>query len=356
MSTKLGILTLDPQTQQEFFHEIGKRARKYDIELFLFSPLNIVPASHKVEGYCFHSDINEWKQSEFSLPLYLYDRCIYEEDSKSKNAKRVVSWLKSRSDTTFLGYGLPNKWVLYEELKNNPLISPYLVETTKASLPEKIISKLSADHPIILKPIDGNRSAIYSIEQIENNVLVKTTRAEKVVAKSFESMADCKQWLEIILRKHIYLMQRKLNNVNKNNQPYALRMLLQKDHAGNWHEVTRKIRVGDKNGLLTNTSENIYTYEGLKKQFPHFNVTYIENEIDEIITQLPKQLEQTFHPLFELEVDIILANDQSIWIIDINSKPKMISADKIETNRLEQLIEAPLAYCQFLSTSKNGLI
>lgn len=114
--TRLGILTMIPFESNSYFDEMAKRAKEYQIVLFLFSPLSIKPATEMVEGLRYDTVSDKWEVDQFTIPEYLYDRCFYGEDRKSAEARSIVSWLKSNKNIQFLGYGLPNKWRLYLSL------------------------------------------------------------------------------------------------------------------------------------------------------------------------------------------------------------------------------------------------
>lgn len=95
---------------------------------------------------------------------------------------------------------------------------------------------------------------------------------------------------------------------------------------------------------------SVSSYESWCSEATHFNHYYLKSEILDLLSILPTQLESMFHPLFELGIDIIIAKDQSIWILDINSKPGRKIISLTNPDDMEALYEAPLAYCQYLST------
>ncbi|GIN84122.1 endospore coat-associated protein YheC [Heyndrickxia sporothermodurans] len=356
---RLGILTMTPSENHMYFDEIAMRVHKYNIMLYLFSPLSIKPTTEMVDGYHYDPTTNSWKNEVFSLPEYLYDRCFYGEDRKSMEARSVVSWLKSNKNIQFLGYGLPNKWRLYEALKNDPLISPYLPSTKKAANAKKILAELQKYQEIILKPIDGAHGfAVYSIKKVGKKILVRTTKQSMIIEKLFDDTNSISNWLENLLTRQIFLIQPRLNNLDKDNAPFDLRIFLQKDDKGNWKENTRAVRCGEANGLLTNISSgaNVITFQKWKEQTPYFNHEYIEQELNDILNTLPAKLEETFHPLFELGIDIIIANDQSLWILDMNSKPGRKIVSLTDSTKLEALYSAPLKYCSYLASNRNNMM
>ncbi|MBL5767582.1 YheC/YheD family protein [Heyndrickxia sporothermodurans] len=357
--TRLGILTMIPFESNSYFDEMAKRAKEYQIVLFLFSPLSIKPATEMVEGLRYDTVSDKWEVDQFTIPEYLYDRCFYGEDRKSAEARSIVSWLKSNKNIQFLGYGLPNKWRLYETLKDVPAISPYLPKTKKASSPEKILEELKKHDEIIIKPIDGAHGfAVYSIQEINKKIKIRTTKQGNVIEKLFDNVSSVTSWLENLLSKQIFLIQPRLNNFNSMNEPYDLRVFLQKNEEGKWEEKAKAIRAGKKHGLLTNISAGakVYSFQNLKDITPHLNHNYIQQELNDILKTLPEILEDKFHPLFELGIDIIIAKDQSLWILDMNSKTGRKIVKMTEPDKLESLYSAPLAYCSYLASQNKNVL
>ena len=352
MMINLGILTLCPDEPSPYFNELGRFSQEASVSLFLFSPLNILPGSDQVQGYRYLPDMNNWTKETFNIPQMLYDRCMYSEKKESKDAKAIVSWLKTRKDITFLGYGLPNKWSLYEKLTGDPEISPYLPHTKKVSSAQQIIEEAMKHKDIILKPVNGAHGfAVYLIEYFQNTLIIKTTKNGRLITRKLANPEESIPFFEKLLIKHIFIIQPRLQNVNGENQPFDLRVFLQKNEEGIWQERARGIRVGQANGILTNLSAgaSIIPYSDWQSSQPGFNHPFLEREIDELLGKLPLLLEKNFFKLFELGIDLIIARNQSLWILDINSKPgrKLVAITNPES--LPSLYKAPLSYCHFLA-------
>lgn len=131
-------------------------------------------------------------------------------------------------------------------------------------------------------------------------------------------------------------------------------MLLQKNELGNWLERGRGIRIGKKGGIISNLSAGgiVSNFMNWIDSLPFALREYIQQELDDILANIPAILEEAFLPLFELGIDIGIDKNGAIWILDINSKPgrKVILATRPEIS--EQLFEAPLCYASFISQSK----
>lgn len=350
-----GIMTLTENSELEYFTEIAIRANAQGIICCRFIPSDINSVSNIVSGNVFDSKTNQWRQNEFPVPNVLYDRCFYGEDIHSKQCKQIVSWLKGRDDIFFLGYGLPNKYELYNVLIHSPL-QPYLPSTKLIIDSDMVMEELCTYKNIVLKPINGSQgNGIYFIKQTGRSITVKTYNRKNHIQKVFSDQKKFGVWMNSLLTKKDYLVQPYLELTNHQMEPFDIRILLQKESNGSWAERGRGIRTGHPDGILSNISAggHICHFDRLKEELPLSQHEYLEMEINDILANIPIVLEKSFLPLFELGIDIGVAKNGSIWILDINSKPgrKVI----LETNPAvkDLLYEAPILYSRVLTSSKT---
>ncbi|MGG0719257.1 YheC/YheD family protein [Robertmurraya massiliosenegalensis] len=357
MPTTLGIMTLNLQNEQGYFTEMAKRAKKFNIDCFRFIPSNINPQSEMIQGEEFDSNQEVWKKKLFPLPTILYDRCFYGDDFHSKQCKAIVDWLKTKKSVQFLGYGLPNKLKLYDVLTRSSL-SPYLPKTVKVTSPEMVHRLLQTMKEIILKPISGSQgNGIYYIEKTEKFWIVRTDKTEFQASRSFSDSSQLIHWLERLLLKKEFILQPYLPLINEFNQPFDIRSLLQKDEHGEWLTVGKGIRIGKVNGIISNLSAgaSVVDFDSWLGSIPIQKRAFIKEEIEDILKNLPLILEQHFPPLFELGVDIGMAEDYSLWILDVNSKPgrKVLLQSLPESSAY--LYESPLLYANtIMKRSKSS--
>jgi glutathione synthase/RimK-type ligase-like ATP-grasp enzyme len=350
-----GILSINEHSEMAYFTEIAKRAAMFGIKCYRFIPSNIHPITRMVKGKVFDQSKMEWKTETFPIPTILYDRCFYGKDAHSQKCVSVVSWLKKREDIYFLGYGLPNKNVLYNTLKQSPL-KHYLPSTIPISDISNIQKEWNHYKKMVLKPINGAGGiGILLIEKDDRKISVKTYNQGKYIHKFFEDERKFYAWLEPVSSMTGYLLQPFLPLMNEKQEPFDIRIFIQKGSDGSWSERGRGVRIGEREGFLSNINcgGHIESYDAWKTDFSPFQRDYIEAEIQEIIESLPHILEDNFLPLFELGIDIGLEKNGSLWILDINSKPgrKLI----LETNPAiaDVLYEAPLLYGNRLFSIKK---
>ncbi|MBW3110626.1 MULTISPECIES: YheC/YheD family protein [Bacillaceae] len=352
MNHSLGIMTLVPQVTNEYFLEIANHSLSYPIDLYLFSPQGISPLTETVEGHHFDRVAGKWEKDVFDIPDFIYDRTYYQHDLRSRQARAVVQWMKNQKHIRFLGYGLPNKWHLYEKLSQTSL-SPYIPETFLVSDGPELLNLLSERKDIIIKPVDGAHGfAVYHLEAGLDEIKVRTTKKHGIIEQSFQSDELFLKWAEHILKQHTFICQNRLLNHTKEGSPFDMRILLNKDGNGEWREFQRAVRVGEANGILTNISRGASYLSCSDWKSTHDSVSwdFIEQELLSILEHIPILLEEQFSPLFEIGVDLIIAQDQSLWILDMNSKPGHKVVNSLQPDKLSDLYRAPLEYCTFLSS------
>ncbi|WP_077211087.1 YheC/YheD family protein [Bacillus dakarensis] len=346
----IGFLTLHLRNEETYFTEIALRAKKFGFRCYRFIPSNITPETEMVEGEAFDAENHVWRKEQFPIPNILYDRCFYNSDFHSTRCMAIVNWLKSKDNIQFLGFGLPNKLELHRILSKTKL-APYLPPTKMADSPSAILKELQKTKKIILKPIHGSQgNGIYLLEFKQKSVTVRTDKKDKQISYTFKEETRLQAWLTRILGKREFLIQPYLHLTNHLHQPFDIRSLLQKNARGQWKIIGKGVRVGSENRIISNLSggASVLNYDiWLEAQGKSAN--YVRNEIDEILHALPLILETHFPPLFELGVDIGLARDGSLWILDINSKPgrKVLLIDQPE--KTDDLYEAPLQYAKSLT-------
>ncbi|WP_342041545.1 YheC/YheD family endospore coat-associated protein [Bacillus sp. OTU2372] len=346
-----GIMTLNLESENAYINELANRAELLGMEVFRFIPSDINPHNLHVKGRRFDSMSNSWIPCQAPVPTIIYDRCFYGEDEHSKLCLPIVTWLKSRSDITFLGYGLPNKFELYQALKTTAL-SSYLPSTQAVSDVESVLKELTLKKKIILKPINGSQGyGIYYLKKNEKTIHVKTEKQKRIISRIFPNEARLIQWLTLLLKQRHYLLQPYLELSNKEHKPFDIRILLQKNELGIWGEQGRGIRIGTTGGILSNLAAGgtVINFKEWLVSLPPAKAEYIREELTYILNCLPTTLESAFMPLFEIGVDIGIAKDGSIWILDINSKPgrKVLLSTNPELQ--ESLYTQPLLYGKYLS-------
>lgn len=346
-----GMMSLSLKSELTYFTEIARRANPDMFTCFWFSPAKIHPVTELVTGEKFDHKKGCWVKSEFPLPMIVYDRCFYTNDPSSKQAMAIVKWLKKKTDITFLGNGLPNKWAIYQVLSKSSL-SPYIPKTILADSGKNVVDQLDQMNMAVLKPIFGSGGAgIYKIKKSGGEFEISADLGGRLSTKTFHSTSETEDWLDSLFCKKEYMMQPYLQLSDSQDCPFDIRVLLQKDHEKQWIVRGKGIRRGSKDGILSNlrTGGEILPFEEYANSLNIRTKRFISHELEEILSKLPSILEASFPPLFELGIDIGVSKDHALWVLDTNSKPgrKVIASTNPDVK--EVLYNAPLEYARMLS-------
>lgn len=344
----LGLLSIRYDHETEYFTNIAKRASDYQMKVVRLRPADLRPNTNSIEGLVYNDTTNQWQQDTFPLPTYLYDRCFYHSD-QAKKQRPVVEWLKQRKDVIFLGHGLPNKLEILDTLFEHDALRPHIPTTYKALHTKQILQILHEKQKIVLKPIHGSGGIdIYFLTKKEQKIQIETQKGKQVVSKLL-SLKDCTRFLQQILEKQQYMIQAYLSLTDKANAPFDLRIFLQKNQHGIWEQKGLGIRKGRPFNLISNLNggSTVETYQSWRKTTKEGKK--IERLLQRIVKHVPILLEQQLVPLFEIGLDIGIDQDHHIWILDVNSKPGRKVVLQMNSDIVDELYAAPLAYCQFLS-------
>lgn len=356
MANSFGFLVLNESQENKYFTEVANHAHHYDLTCCIFTPDAIEPKTEYVSGLKYYPEEKTWKKEKFQIPTFIYDRCFYSNKEKIKKYSPIVNWLKNRPETTFLGHGLPNKWDIYQSLQKHSILSHYIPETHLIKTPEQVLSYLRKKKQIIIKPVHGSGGkGILSLCVQEKGIEIRTERNRNQILKIFTKKAQFTSWLYKLIHTHPYMMQPFLKLKDNKNFPFDIRVLLQKDSNGNWFEQGRGVRVGKQNSIISNIrgGGDTLTFSEWVNRLPSTTRVLVEDEINTILQSLIKSIDTMHGPLFELGIDIGVAQNGSIWLLDINSKPGHQVILRTQQNKEEALYLAPLHYCNYLI--KNSL-
>ena len=361
MTTTLGILTFSNPMKSSYMTNIALHSLRYHVQVCTFSPANISLGKNEVFGYLFCRETLSWKKGRFPLPSFIYDRLYYPSPSQNKTYIEKMTWLKKHRHITFLGLGLPNKWEVFQKLQLKNELQPFFLPTKKYTLLH-FTKMLSIYKEVILKPINGSQG--FGIIKVKQSSIYDDLHGVEVTKdgehrEKFSSLLLFDDWIKA--KKATFLIQPFLTLLTNNQQPFDLRVLLQKGEDGEWLERFRAIRHGGVGKITANlaTGGAIIPYKEWKKELSLEQENELKSIVSRLVSNLSMELDKKFHPLFEIGIDIAIDCNLNPWILDINSKPghKMIEMTANEQIK-QQTYEAPARYCVFLKSkrvARNGV-
>lgn len=347
----LGILSFlkpTPYTTKIAQHSAGRAT------VYHFTPRQL-DGGEKINGLRYCPEKMEWISDSFSIPSFIYDRCFYSSKLPNELTSRVEK-LKQEKGNRFLGYGLPNKWLVYQAISADPSITTFFPKTLRLTSSSFLLANLQLERKWLLKPIQGSQGkGLIKVEVSNGFFSAKEVKQPGERHYTFPTSTQFQQWLHTRMKNTSYLFQPFLPLQNKDGCPFDIRLLLQKDEKGDWQERIRVIRTGIPHHITSNLAGGgkMHSYSSLEKSLTAQQRRNLEKDIHNIVTKLPLSLEKRFKPLFELGVDLGMDNHQKLWILDINSKPGHKIVTMTANHRQKEIYEAPSKYCEYLAISQG---
>jgi glutathione synthase/RimK-type ligase-like ATP-grasp enzyme len=349
-----------PFVEKGFFKILSQYGQKIGVDVTVFSPTSVLWKERQVVGYRYHLSKKEWVKGTFPLPPLLYDRIAYSSLKQIRYFHAIIKRLVDEYNVILLGRGLPGKWKVFNMLKDIEEIKPYIPETIHYAPNLNWGPKLIENKSLFFKPASGSHGkGVIKVTLIEKQIHVQGRDSKNLLFEQyFSSFKIAKEWMKGRIGKRSYVIQPYLELNSKDESPFDIRILVQKNQQGVWQETGRAIRVGKKATLTSNLNGGGTALKAkpfLEQNYSPDQLEMINEQIQTIVDILPQKLEQKHGSLLELGIDIGVDRSGNVWILEVNSKPgrESLKIAQDKESFINSLI-APVRYTQYVSSQFGG--
>lgn len=348
-----------PFTEPSYSRKLCQIGNKQGLQIYVFSPSSVRAERDMIAGFSYEN--GSWMRRLFPPPDILYDRYFFYDRKSQLRKQNALSMLSAKHPFIYLTRGLTGKWSVYQTLLKYDEIAPHLPETSIYTSHDQL-SQWIADHDnqVFLKPQNGTHG--------KNTMHVKVTNGRdhlriigrdsnnNIFRKQFASRHGGYHWIDKFTGHRPFLLQPYLNLNNTHDQPFDIRVLIQKNSNGMWEITGRAARVGHKYSLTSNLHGGGNPQKAvpfLIREFGDTNGESIVATMDQLSTIIPIHLESHFGRLAELGIDFGVDHQGKVWILEVNSKPGRSSFFKIgDVISARKSIENPIGYARYLLLNK----
>lgn len=354
----LGIMTLylDRKKRIEersYFRKLIQAGKKLGMEVFLFTPSDVDSARKRIYAFDYDTGASQWRRKWTSFPEIIFDRCRYQPTERFKQLKQFRS---KYPDLTYLNRPLANKWVIHQLLHRNSRIRPHLPDTKIYDSSQDVFHALKQHKIVYLKPINGTGGrGILRVERLSDNLFLFEGRdtSRRIITPQKISRPQFVAKLSAWNTKQRYLIQQGLDLQLSSGRVHDYRLLIQKNHKGEWEVTGCAGRIGAKKSITSNLHGGGRAVP-MTKLLQHWlksedKVEATRKKVYDLAHDVVEHIENQYKTMCELALDIAIDRSGYIWLLEINPKPSREVFNKIgELDTYRKAIARPLEYALWL--------
>ncbi|OPA80861.1 endospore coat-associated protein [Paenibacillus selenitireducens] len=360
----LGILTLylnenKRLEERPVYQRMIAASHKLGMEAFVFTPQDVDSDKKQINGMFYNPKKRQWTRQWTSFPHLIFDRC------RIQNTYRFRELLRFRarySHLNFLNRPLRNKWTIYQMLRTNSEIHPYLPETKLYSSANDVHQLMKKEKLVFLKPINGTGGrGILRIEKIKARSVKYDIQGRdhqrRIIRPQRISPSLLSSKLANWNARDRYIVQQGIAIKLPNGRVHDYRLLVQKNGEGNWSYTGCAGRIGPSRSVTSNLHGGGQAVPMMKLLQEWIGddekVDSIRLKIEELGIETASFLEEKYGALCELALDLAIDREGHPWILEVNPKPaREVFAQAGEHDIYHQAIVKPIEYALFVYNTK----
>ncbi|ASS75547.1 hypothetical protein CIG75_11490 [Tumebacillus algifaecis] len=324
------VKTVDGQLagqQQQVFKNLLEVARHLNMYGYVFSIADIDWNDRSVLGYRVEGKAG-WTSKRFPLPDVVYDQIITRTYMNKKEVSDARKRLMGLLEKRFFNPGYFDKWQVHRWLHKDQRTASHVPDAIRFESVEQAAPFLYQHTDVYLKPVHGSLGIgiIRARRRADGRIFYQIKKKNGSLRQEYAgSISMFLKKFQKRLKSGPYLIQRTLRLKNWQSRPFDIRILLQKDGAGNWNRTKMFCRIAQQGQITSNIStggDALAVKKLLQEMYDDKKVRVIMSQLRVISDAVPKVIEQENNSTIgELGLDLGLDESGNIWVIEVNSKP-----------------------------------
>lgn len=320
---------------------------------FAFTPSNVDWQKRKIQGQLFSKNHNQWVTCSFPFPNVVYNRIQDREHEKKESSQQCIQRFLSHPGIALYNPGFFNKEEIISVLSKSPKIRKYIPETKALRSKTDLSNMLKRHNALYLKPTNSRLGSgiIRVIKPPSQSSYTMHYYAEDKQLKNYTAHTIEQLWHKILQQMipSPYIVQKAIPLALVATSPFDCRVLVQKDYQGRWQLSGLGIRIAAHSQSITThvprggrlgTPKDV-----LPQAFPQQKPTQVAKRVRRLCIAIAKKLEQHYHHLGEMSIDVGLDYHGRPWMFEANAKPMKFDEPDIRKKQLGQVIR----YAQYLT-------
>lgn len=309
-----------------------------------FSPRSVNWNKKIAYGLVYDPLTKEWRYDSTPIPSVIYRRNFHQDE-------KLISKLREMTNNNLFNSHHFNKSDLHS-MQNETIISKHIPSTYLLDEFNKLFEFLKSKEKIILKPVSLSRGrGIFILEKHDKDADVFNLFEYNFGSKVCHTLIGAKELynklsdLNILDRDYLYQTYIPLLKIQEN--PFDVRVVMQKYQKGNWKCSGIECRVAGENEDLTNIARGgqaMSLDEAITKSNLSIPFTTIHSRILKVCQNFCTLMDQKREHYAEFGLDIALDQEGHPWILEANIYPSFKGFKKMDYYTYLKIRFQPLYY------------
>ncbi|MDQ7794447.1 MAG: YheC/YheD family protein [bacterium] len=326
--------------QAGFIRELMDAAGQLGVFLYAFGPGDVSWGRRRVRGYRYRGQ-GVWTRGLYPYPDVLWDRGFFRGAAQRRYWGTRMGLARAHRRMRFINAIYGNKWRVHRVLLRSPEVRPHLPETRRASSGRVVAAMARRHGTVYLKPAGGLKGrGIMRLERVG--------QGRFRLRAGTRSRGGSLSRLAAIARRRGYLVQQGIDLARPFGPIGDLRLVVQKDGAGNWSVTGGAMRVAATGHITSNIHRGGHAEPldaAVRAVVGEGGYAATADLISRVATGVARAVERASGPSGEMGVDLALDREGRVWFLETNSKlARSIFLQLGETETRRRSIERPLLW------------
>ncbi|NDI36299.1 YheC/YheD family protein [Chengkuizengella sediminis] len=362
----IGILTLankknDFLGNKQNFIDIITNGQQYNQNVYVVTTADLRINQQQIYGYYYDATFNKWRRKKIPLPKVLYNRISYRKyEALPKTKRLILRCLKNQNIHLFNPFFF-NKWSLFQWLKKSNTTKNYIPITQRLKGWKEMNTLIKQFDTLYIKPIKGKAGSgimrvrkMTGVEELgELPYELKIQRKKSIGTYQFNTIQSLHKTIKKNTGHGKYIIQQGIQLAKNYENPFDLRVLIQKNGSGLWNITGIGARVAGANSITTHVPRGGKIDEPnilLTSYFGKEKADQLIEDVRNVTIKICHQIEKaSAYPLGEMSMDLGIDEKGKIWFFEANSRPMKFDEPHIRNQSLTNIIK----YSQFLMNTQK---
>lgn len=323
-------------------------AKAVGIKAYFFSVDDINLSDRSIHGWN-QGAFGQWVHTRIPWPDFFYDQGKdmpqaerAEADAMRKILPKLVTPINSRR---FL-----DKWFLHCALARYPHMVRLLPDTRLGRSPRLLEAMFKRYWAVIAKPTNSSRGRGISLVRLTGNKRYRVQSYKGEITRNLTIEKAFQLVLQIAGRDRV-LLQRHLKLLEAGGRRFDIRMLMGKNAHGEWIVVSPRLRLGQKDSIITNTNrgaDRLPLLDTLQQVLDRPTAQLLYSEAEQLSVMVCRYIERAVGPMGEIGLDFIVDQNLRFWFIEANPQPGKALMPHERGTATPLLYRHVMEYCAYL--------